>query len=291
MEKVKRIFILLLIITGLYIIFNQGSQMDWFRAEAKNTQALITDETDLININVSSVSTTIIPEDRDDLEAIYNGKEKLTVSKSGDTVEVGIKNNWFSWFNWSPFSKKKELKIFIPADYDKNIGIDVGSGNLNFSGPSSNKPMHLEELMVDIGSGNLHLSNLAVKDFVQDVSSGNVNIDSLKTESGSFDISSGNLDLKHYTGPIEADVSSGRLNIQMDQLTDSVNIEVSSGAVNLHLPEDADFMLNGNVSSGVISCDVPLTSKEQTKHRLKGKHGSGKYPITLDVSSGIVRIQ
>ncbi|MDR6125059.1 lia operon protein LiaG [Bacillus sp. SLBN-46] len=286
----KRILILLLVITGLYIVFNQGLHMDWSQAETKNTQAAITGDTDLIEINVSSVSTTIIPEDRDDLKAVYNGKEKLTVNDSGDKVEVSIKNKWFDWFNWAPFSKKKELKLYIPENYDHKMSIDLGSGNLHFSGPSKNKPLKLDELTVDIGSGNLNLTNLVVKHFVQDVSSGNVSIDSLKAETGSFDISSGNLEIKHYTGPIEADVSSGRLSIQVDQLLDAIIIDVSSGDVSLDLPDDADFTIDGDVSSGNISSTFPLTSKDQNKHSIQGKHGSGKFPINLDVSSGNLRI-
>ncbi|MGG3562259.1 DUF4097 domain-containing protein [Neobacillus rhizosphaerae] len=287
----KRILILLLVITGLYIVFNQGFQMDWFKAsETKNTQAAITTDTDLIEINVSSVSTTIIPEDRDDLEAVYNGKEKLSVNDSGNKVEVSIKNKWFDWFNWAPFSKKKELKIYIPKNYDRNMSIDLGSGNLHFSGSSKNKPLKLNELTVDIGSGNLNLSNLAVNHFEHDVSSGNVNINSLKADSGTFDVSSGNLEIKHYTGPIEADISSGRLSIQVDQLVDSITIDVSSGDVTLDLPNDADFTMNGDVSSGNISSTFPLTSKDQSKHSIQGKHGSGKFPINLDVSSGNIRI-
>lgn len=287
----KRILILLLIITGLYIVFNQGFQLDWFKAsDAKNTQAAITTDTDMIEINVASVSTTIIPEDRKDLKAVYTGKEKLTVRDSGNTIEVSVKNKWFNWFNWAPFSKKKELKIYIPETYNHNMNIDLGSGNIHFSGPSKNKPMHLNQLHVEIGSGNLHLTNMVVKDFEHDVSSGNVNIDSLKADSGTFDVSSGNLEVKHYTGPIEADVSSGRLSIQVEQLLDSITIDVSSGVVNLDLPDDADFTLDGDISSGLISNDFPLTSKEQSKHNLKGKHGTGKFPINLDVSSGNIRI-
>ncbi|MEO2077957.1 MAG: DUF4097 family beta strand repeat-containing protein [Bacillus sp. (in: firmicutes)] len=287
----KRILILLLVITGLYIVFNQGFQMDWFKAaETKNTQAAVTTDTDLIEINVSSVSTTIIPEDRNNLKAVYNGKENLTVRESGNKIEVAIKNKWFDWFNWAPLSKKKELKIYIPEKYDRNMSIDLGSGNLQFSGPSKNKPVKLDELTVDIGLGNLNLTNLTVKHFEHDVSSGNVNIDTLKADSGAFDVSSGNLEIKHYTGPIAADVSSGRLSIQVDQLVDSITIDVSSGDVTIDVPNDADFTLNGDVSSGMISSDLPLTSKEQSKHSIQGKHGTGKFPINLDVSSGNIRI-
>jgi len=58
----------------------------------------------------------------------------------------------------------------------------------------------------------------------------------------------------------------------------------------LDLPEDADFTLNGKISSGNISSDIPLKEKEQSDNRLRGKHGSGKFEIKADVSSGNIDI-
>jgi len=289
----KRILILLLAIAGLYILFNQADRINLFGAGSggnKDGQAAISKDIKVIKVDVSSVSTTIIPEDRTNLKAVYNGKQVLKVTENGDTVQVSVKSKGFNWFNWISFSEKSKLKIYIPEDYDRNMIIDLGSGNLNFSGQSKEKPMKLNELTIDIGSGNMDFKNLIVKRWNQDIGSGNVKIDSLKTDTGTFDLSSGNLDIKHYIGAIEADVSSGKLNIQMDKLADSITVDVSSGVVGLDLPDNADFTLISDVSSGNISCDFPLTSQELNKHNIQGKHGSGKYKIDLDVSSGDIRI-
>jgi len=289
----KRILILLLAIAGLYILFNQADRINLFGAGSggnKDGQAAISKDIKVIKVDVSSVSTTIIPEDRKNLKAVYNGKQVLKVTENGDTVQVSVKSKGFNWFNWISFSEKSKLKIYIPEDYDRNMIIDLGSGNLNFSGQSKEKPMKLNELTIDIGSGNMDFKNLIVKRWNQDIGSGNVKIDSLKTDTGTFDLSSGNLDIKHYIGAIEADVSSGKLNIQMDKLADSITVDVSSGVVGLDLPDNADFTLISDVSSGNISCDFPLTSQELNKHSIQGKYGSGKYKIDLDVSSGDIRI-
>ena len=289
----KRILILLLAIAGLYILFNQADRINLFGAGSggnKDGQAAISKDIKVIKVDVSSVSTTIIPEDRTNLKAVYNGKQVLKVTENGDTVQVSVKSKGFNWFNWISFSEKSKLKIYIPEDYDRNMIIDLGSGNLNFSGQSKEKPMKLNELTIDIGSGNMDFKNLIVKRWNQDIGSGNAKIDSLKTDTGTFDLSSGNLDIKHYIGAIEADVSSGKLNIQMDKLADSITVDVSSGVVGLDLPDNADFTLISDVSSGNISCDFPLTSQELNKHSIQGKYGSGKYKIDLDVSSGDIRI-
>lgn len=280
----KRIVILLLIITGLYIVFNQSFQFDGFAFEgSKDGRAALSKTIDTIEINVGSVQTTIIPEDRNDVEAVLTGKGSLIVEETGNRIIVETKRKMFNWFS---FSEKRQLKIYIPEDYNRNINIQIGSGSLDFSGES----MKLNKLSLDIGSGNVNLDHLEVDEFTHDGSSGKVEIDTLITKTGTFDLSSGNLDIEHYTGSLNADVSSGKFSVQMDKLNDSIDIDLSSGNVNLDLPDNADFILNGNVSSGNISSEFPLTTTSSDKKGLKGAYGSGKHKIDVSVSSGDVYI-
>jgi lia operon protein LiaG len=280
----KRIVILLLIITGLYIIFNQSFHFGGFAfAGSKDESAAVSNRTDTIKIEVGAVRTIVIPEDRDDVRAVLTGKGNVIVKEAGEAVEVKTKNRLFNWFS---FSGKRELKIYIPADYTKDMEMNIGSGSLNFSGEA----MKLDTLTVDIGSGDVKLTNIEVNEFNHDVSSGDVKIDTLKTKVGHIDLSSGNLEIDHYTGALEADVSSGEFSVQMDQLKDEIDLDVSSGEANLDLPDDADFELDADVSSGDIKSDFPLTSKGTDKKGLNGTHGSGKYKVDVSVSSGNVHI-
>jgi lia operon protein LiaG len=282
----KRIFILLVVITGLYIIFYRGFTFAWFSASsAKDTRAAVTSNTEKISIDVGSGSTLIIPEDRKDVKAVYKGDGKLSVKENGNTIEVTLKSKWFDWFNWT---KRNDLKIYVPKDYDRSMSIDLGSGNFHFSG---SKQVKLKDLRLEIGSGNMNINNLSVNKFSLDGASGNVKINKLKTDTGTIDLSSGNINIDHYAGALKTDVSSGKLNIQMDQLKDDVEIDVSSGLVDLNVPNNADFTLHGDVSSGKISCTLPLTSNGTGGKGISGKHGTGKYKINVDVSSGLVHIK
>jgi len=279
----KRIVILLLIITGLYIVFNQSFQFDGFAiGGGKEGRAALSKNIEIIDINVGGVKTTIIPENRDDVEAVLTGKGSLIVKETGSRLVVETKKRLFNWFS---FSEKRQLKIYIPEDYNREMKIQIGSGSLNFSGES----MQLDELSLDIGSGNVSLDHIEVNEFTHDGSSGNVVIDTLVTKTGTFDLSSGNLEIEHYSGAFHADVSSGRLLLQMDKLNDPIDIDLSSGNVDLDLPDNADFTLDSEVSSGNISSEFPLTTESDTKN-LKGKHGSGKNKIDISVSSGDVDI-
>lgn len=280
----KRIVILLLIITGLFIVFNQSFQFDGFAVGGnKDGRAAISNNIETIDINVAGVKTTIIPENRDDVEAVLIGKGSLIVKEAGSRLVIETKRKMFNWFS---FSEKRQLKIYIPEDYNRNLKIQIGSGNLNFSGQS----MKLNELSLDIGSGNVNMDHIEVNEFTHDGSSGNVEIDTLNTKTGTFDLSSGNLEIEHFTGALKADVSSGKFSVQMDKLNDSIDIDLSSGDVNLDLPDKADFNLDGKVSSGNISSDFPLTTNGTDNKDIKGTHGSGKNKITISVSSGDVHI-
>lgn len=281
----KKILVIFLVITGGYITWNylfDGSGVNFAKAE---DAVKVTDQTENITIDISSVETLIVPEERDDVRAELKGKGTVKVDQHGDDIEVAVQRKGFFWFNW--FDKDKTtLTVYIPEDYENSMNIELGSGDVAFKGHSIDSPMKLKNLAIDIGSGSMVLENLDVETFEHHSSSGEVEINSIAAGSGSFEVSSGSVSIKNYSGSLEADVLSGELEIQMDSLTDDVNLNVSSGKIELDLPDDADFNLDGKISSGDLSSDFTLVNKEESDNRLRGKHGSGKYKINADVSSG-----
>lgn len=285
----KNFLIILLIISGIGIVIFNSNTFSWLPfGKQYTTQAPVSKQIKMIEIDVSGMDTTIIPEKREYVTAELKGKGKVKIKQGKNKIEISVKHKWFDWFS---FGKKAELNVYIPEEYSRDMDIELGSGNLTFSGHSKNRPMVLNELSVDMSSGNLTLDNLSVKHFTHEGSSGNVNIESLATETGTFDISSGNIKLRHYTGAAKAELSSGKLDAQLDELKDAVDIEVSSGKVTLDLPADADFTLNGKVSSGQIHCRFPLKNKKtDDQNIIAGSHGSGKHPLDLTVSSGSIDI-
>ncbi|RTR36148.1 DUF4097 domain-containing protein [Robertmurraya yapensis] len=282
----KRILLIFLIIAGGYILFTTIGNLTWF-ANKDQMKAEISDKIDNIEFDIASANVTIIPENRDDLEAQLTGKGKVTVKQKGDTITVEYKQKWFSWFNFFNHSK---LNVYVPEDYKEDMVIDIGSGNLELSGESAKQPFKLNHLILDMSSGNVELNDLVVNEFAFDGSSGNVEIHSLDSKTTSVDVSSGNVKISDFAGELEADISSGRFDAQFAELRDSISIDVSSGNVTLDLPDKADFTLEGETGSGNISSNFPLKVENQDKHEIKGTHGSGKHEIEIDVSSGNVEI-
>ncbi|MCH1627903.1 LiaG family protein [Ferdinandcohnia quinoae] len=275
----KKILIIFFILIGVYLVFTNLHRIPGLAFGSDGDEVKLTNKIDLIDIDINSISATIIPENRNTIKADLKGKGEVKVSKSGDTITVEYKKKWFDIISIFNHSK---LTIYIPEEYDRDLELNVGSGNMKFSGSE----MELEKLSVTVQSGNINLKNLKVDEFTQDVASGNATINSLATGEGTINVSSGNTTLNDYSGKLDAKVSSGRLKAQMDKLTGSVNAKVSSGILSLDLPDDADFTLNAKVSSGLISNHFPLDNSKQEKGDIEGTHGSGKHKVNLKVSSG-----
>lgn len=283
----KRILIIFLILIGLYILFTSNFT-NWFTSGKDNAEAKLTNSVKDIDIDASAIRATIIPEKRNNIKAELNGKGNVSVKKNGDTIKVEYHRNWLN--NFTFFNKTPKLNIYIPEDYNRRMAIDISAGFLTFEGPSEKRPMVLEKLVLDMSSGKTDLKNLEIAEYVHDGSSGMVTIDHITTETSNIDMTSGYIKIKNYTGKLDAEVSSGKLDIQMDKLENQVDVRATSGHVNLDLPDHADFTLKGKFSSGLIRSSLPLTDEIHEKNRIEGVSGSGKHLVNVTVSSGMVDI-
>lgn len=287
MKNIFAIVIAILVVGSVLIILNDNTSLFASGKSSGENSVAITGGVDKIEIDASSSNTVIIPEKRDDVKAQLEGKGNLQVSATGDSIRVEVKRKWFESLS---FNHESELVVFIPESFEHDINITIGSGNLEFAGNSSSNPMVLDHLTTDMSSGNIELANIKTNKFDHNGSSGRLAVDSFTTKEGYIEISSGDVELSDYTGPLEGELSSGQMNVQIKELKGDITFDLSSGLVDLDLPDDADFHLNGEASSGNISCDFPLTSKSVGDGEISGTHGSGKYNIDVSVSSGNARV-
>lgn len=265
----------------------------WYSSDTPHNQSAILRNIHEIEVDADATSINIIPEeDRHKLMVNLHGggseNVDLTIERADNVLEINVDHSWCEWFS---FGEEMILDVYVPENYNQNIAVDLGSGNLNFHGASKNDPMVLNKLEVDMSSGNADLKYLQLHQIVYDGSSGNFEARWLTAKQSLFDISSGNIELSHYTGPLDAELSSGRFKAQIEQLKAPIDIEASSGIISLDLPDGADFTYRGNVSSGMIRNDYPLQNKRvDDANVVKGSHGTGEYPINLEVSSGIINL-
>ncbi|MCA1066296.1 DUF4097 domain-containing protein [Rossellomorea sp. AcN35-11] len=286
MKNAFAVIIALLALGTLYVILNDNTSL--FAKESQSGERIeLTEEINHINLNMESSDTEVIPTDQNEVKVEMKGKGTLTLMEKGDTIEVAVKHKWYEWVG---FNRKSNVTIYIPRKYDHSMEVKSGSGNFLFSGESETDRINLDTLTLKMGSGNITLENLETNVFEHDGSSGNLTVKALSTKEGSVDISSGDVELFNYEGPLEGDVSSGELTVEMTALRGNLNFDVSSGGVYLNLPDDASFKLIGKASSGDISCNLPLMNQKVDDGDLSGVAGSGQYTIDVSVSSGNVDI-
>ncbi len=282
----KKILIIFFILIGAYLLMTNLYRIPGLPFGDSGDSAKVTERIDEIEIDITSISTTVIPENRDEVKAELKGKGEVHVTKSGDSIEVTYERGFFNW-SWFPFFDNTKLTVYIPEDFEKELSLRVGSGHLEFDG----SPMKINELSAEVQSGNVRLENLSAEHFTHNVASGNSRIKNLTTKSGEIDVRSGNVTIDEYEGKLEAEVRSGRLKASFSKLTDSIKADVRSGLLDLDLPNDADFTLEGKANSGYISNDFSLDESTRNKGSIEGKHGAGTYDVKIEVSSGKVDIR
>lgn len=272
----------LLAVGAVCLILYENTSL--FTGSRDENQLKVTERIEEINIRTHSSDMEIVPEARDDVEAVLTGKGELFLRQKGDTIEVEVKKKWYQFFN---FNNDSDVTVFLPEDFKQNLKLEVGSGNLALH---AGNPLVLNDVEIQMSSGDVELSNLQTKRFEHDGSSGRLTVDQLTTKEGRFDISSGDVILTNYSGPLDGEMSSGEMNVQMAQLKGDVSFDLSSGDVELDLPDNANFTLDTEASSGDISTSFNLKDQTVSNKKISGVHGNGKYQVKISLSSGNARV-
>lgn len=279
----KNALLIALIIIGVLSLFTFN--FTWFSFSKEESKVNVSNNTKEIIIESGGVNVTVESNDQPYIEAQMSGKGNVNVTQKGNKIKVIYDKRWYESF-FSFFDRSK-LTVTIPEDYDNDIEFDIGSGIVNFEDSSK---MQFDEFSIDIGSGKINLGEVTANKGDIDIGSGIATIEQFNGDL-SIDVSSGMLNLYNMNGKLETDVSSGKVTIAVEQLVDSIEAEVSSGMLTLNLPDDADFYIKGNVSSGIIRNKFTLENNVSTKHTIEGSYGKGTHNIDLDVSSGIIEIE
>lgn len=124
----------------------------------------------------------------------------------------------------------------------------------------------------------------------------------LGTVSGSIKSSgAGDLSAKTTSGSIEfgfsgdalqASTVSGKIQGAIDSLgARGADLGTVSGSVEVQAFAALDATLDLRSLSGSITCDFPVTIREQTRGRLRGTVGKGAVPLSVSTTSGSIRIR
>lgn len=245
-------------------------------------------------LDISSADTQSVTV-KETTKGSLSDKEKVHTWQEGSTLHVRFCRSGEHYSG-----EEKQLKVTVPKSTAlENVSLHVSSadvsctgltaaaaelsassGNLSFEGDA-------QSLRCESSSGNISFSGNS-GDIKAAASSGNVFITQRgRAQSISAQTSSGEITIDaEYADKLSAESSSGDKSITLAEISRSVELISSSGDVKLALPENSDFDMNIDTSSGDISYEMPLSKTGSNSYTC----GSGGNMISISTSSGDVKI-
>jgi len=188
----------------------------------------------VISIHASNV--TINSVDSSDFTITCKGSSsfvnKTTIDVIGNTLNVK-EHGVDSAINLGFFNKStsREITINIPKDFNKDLKLNGGAGNMSINGISVNK------LNIEGGAGNLTLKDIVFQD--------------LKLEQG---VGNTTIDLSSKCGDIDIDGGVGNLSITFAEVGGNLTYDGGVGKTVISIPNNSPVKLN--TSTGVGSIDI-----------------------------------
>ncbi len=100
----------------------------------------------------------------------------------------------------------------------------------------------------------MDITNLSIE-----TSSGEQEIENIKSKNSKLLASSGDIEIYNFTGDLNIITSSGKINLDYKEFHNNINITTSSGDIKVILPNNSNFKLEANTSSGDIESNFPIT--------------------------------
>jgi lia operon protein LiaG len=248
-----------------------------------------------IDIEAAAASVNIIPEaaEGNGVKAhLYgsttdssNNEPELECYISNNILYVNEKRNSKFAINIGNGEQNLKLDVYVPASYSEDMKLDVAVGELNLNN------FKLNNLDCDLSVGKAKLNNINAKTFDYKNSTGDLEAVGLHTEKSSLKASIGKINVSDFTGDLNAENSTGNIDVKYATFDNNVDIKASIGRIQLQLPSKAQFYIDADASFGEITCDFPVTVIENKKHgTLQGTVINNKNKVKLNVSTGNIDV-
>ncbi|MBB3112179.1 DUF4097 and DUF4098 domain-containing protein YvlB [Paenibacillus phyllosphaerae] len=240
----------------------------------------------------SNQSTETLP-GADSLEGVGTAEEALT----GDESALG-----------TPSQVAEE-----EPEYAASMSIQVDNGTIDVSGLTLPGGLHIQgtngeiaiagitgrveaetknggitarsvagDLKASTGNGNIAASQITGAAEASTIS-GTITMDQV-TGQAELETKNGEIIVHEASSDVQADTLNGDIEIHSAVVGGDWNINSSIGDIRLFVPEAANFTVNGSVTFGTITSELPLTIGKKT---IRGDIGTGGARIDIDANSNI----
>lgn len=212
--------------------------------------------------------------------------EKFTIKKENNTIKIekDTININFNIFNFG--SLNREIEIYIPKNYIKDLDIHLSSGDVIFD-----SDINLNDLKCVQSSGDFNANSINANKVLLKSSSGDIKAENLKIKSYNIKTSSGDIAINSLSGTGEVLASSGDIKIEYKDISEYTKVIAQSGDIKLTMSKDLSFEFHGKCSSGDITSNFELNYENEDKNKANAKVGKGPYKkIDVNTSSGDIKI-
>lgn len=265
---------------------------DWLLASPSPSFSIPISDIDRVFITSGSGEVRIHVEDRQDLAVSMQGpgadRAALRLDRRGSELRIRAARPWWTW---PPWSDQAVLEVRLPGAFDGALGTQVRSGALVISGPPAGGTS-LRALELELRSGWVELTDLAAGALSLTVRSGQLSAEGVTAGEARLHQASGAVRLDRFSGPLEAQLSSGNLSVDFASLPGPVRVDQSSGRLLLDLPAGAGFELDVRVRSGSFESDLPAApSTGDVRSGMVATYGGGGPRVQIRADSGSVSLR
>lgn len=267
-----------------------------------------------INIDLSSEDINIIESKDQDIYIIEKSnldlKENELCKIQQDNHQLNItKPKAQISSNFLTLRRKIQLDIYLPANYEGDILLKAGSGDLTVSSKLDLQGNLLEvyfmsgdikienevragKVTFDVQSGDLDvLKEIDAQEISMISQSGDITLEKIVTESYTVRASSGNISIMSLKGKGKIEASSGNVNLNIEDVTGDVQCETMSGNIDLGINPDINCNLYAHCLSGDIDSDIPVQYSGKNKKEATAKIGAtSNYKIDVNAMSGDIQL-
>ncbi|ANE45123.1 hypothetical protein SY83_00835 [Paenibacillus swuensis] len=175
---------------------------------------------------------------------------------------------------------RMNLVVVVPERRKLNLQIRLVNGTFSGENLSVQK-----ELRVTSVNGNVTVSRVE-GDVALRTTNGAI---SLSEVNGSANLSTtnGKVEFNQITGAVQANTSNGRIQAYSTTVGGDWELKTTNGSIEAGLPEEGSFHVQGSVSHGSISSELPL---KIDKHTVEGTIGAGGHTLRMKTTNASIDI-
>lgn len=295
-HTVKRLIGWLLVLIGAVVL--AGATADsrvggWLRAPNPPAVTAALAGVDRVAIVADRVEIQVAAGDRPDVtvtvQGSHSGWVKPKLIRQGSELRVVVRAPWWHRsYNRQPIY----AEVRLPESYAETVAVEVGEGILAVSGPSADRPFHLKSLDLTVRTARVEIRHLRLGKLAYGGQTGAFSAERVQAGAADLRLVTGKIGLAHFSGALQARLTTGLLEAQFDALTGGVRADLVSGKVVLELPAEAGWKLDASVGRGFIRSDLlPAGKPGPGPATLRTSRGAGTYPVDLRVGNGQIDLR